>query len=76
MFPGGGGLFGMMNQMNQMMNAMMQDPFMMPGMQPPMVSERRGEVFGRNFMFCSDELTHDADTAATTALRISTASEC
>jgi hypothetical protein len=36
MFPGGGGLFGMMNQMNAMMNQMMNDPFL-NGMPPPMV---------------------------------------
>lgn len=36
MFPGGGGLFGMMNQMNAMMNQMINDPFI-AGMPPPMV---------------------------------------
>lgn len=40
MFPGGGGdLFGMMNQMNQMMNGMLNDPFF-TGMPPHMVCNR------------------------------------
>jgi hypothetical protein len=36
MFPGGGGLFGMMSQMNAMMNQMLNDPFL-AGVPPPMV---------------------------------------